>query len=134
MTVLGGARPIAGSGVGAGRRPAAHPVRAARPVGGERRRVARRDRANRRAHPVGMLLAVVVVAFLLGLFYLAQNVRIAAANYQIDHALAERDDLYRQVHTTETSVLRWGTEPVVLEHAQRLGLDQLPTRVRLTAR
>jgi hypothetical protein len=81
-----------------------------------------------------MLLALVVVAFLFGLVYLAQNVRIAAANYQIDQALAERDDLYRQVQTVETSVLRWGTEPVVTDRAQRLGLDQLPRRVQLTAR
>jgi hypothetical protein len=134
MTVLGGARPLAGGSVGVRPRSGARPAHSARPIGGERRRVARRDRANRRAHPVGMLLAVVLVTFLLGLVYLAQNVRIAAANYRIDQALAQRDDLYRQVHTIETSVLRWGTEPVVVERAQELGLDQLPTRTRLTAR
>ena len=68
-------------------RPAARPVRGARPVAGsDRRRVARRDRADRRAHPVGMLLAVVLVAFLLGLIYLAQNIRLAAVNYEIDQS------------------------------------------------
>jgi hypothetical protein len=96
--------------------------------------VARKDRANRRAHPVGMLLAVVLVTFLLGLVYLAQNVRIAAANFEIDQALIDRDDLYRQVHTIETSMLRWGSEPVVVDRAQQLGLDQLPPGIRLTAR
>ena len=47
---------------------------------------------------------------------------------------AQRDDLYRQVQTVETSVLTWGTEPTVLERAQQLGLDQLPVRVRIAAR
>ena len=81
-----------------------------------------------------MLLAVVLVTFLLGLIYLAQNIRIAAANYEIDQSLSQRDDIHRQVQTIETSVLRWGTEQTVIENAQRLGLDQLPNRVRLVAR
>jgi len=135
VTVLGGARPLHGGAVRVRTRPAARPAHGARPIaGGERRRVARRDRANRRAHPVGMLLAIVLVTFLLGLIYLAQNIRIAAANYEINQSLAQRDDIHRQVQTIETSVLRWGTEQTVIEHAQRLGLDQLPNRVRLVAR
>ena len=81
-----------------------------------------------------MLLAVVLVTFLLGLIYLAQNIRIAAVNYEINQSLAQRDDIHRQVQTIETSVLRWGTEQTVIENAQRLGLDQLPNRVRLVAR
>lgn len=79
-------------------------------------------------------MATVLVAFLLGLIYLAQTVQLAATNYEISQLMAERDDLYRQVQTVETGVLRWGTEPSVLERAQRLGLDQLPTRTRLIAR
>lgn len=109
----------------------------ARPAGATaRRRLSRPDRARagRRAHPVGVLLAAVLVAFLLGLMYVAQTVQLAAVNYQIDVAVAARDDLYRQVQTIETSVLRWGTEPTVLERAQQLGLDQLPTRARQIAR
>ncbi len=81
-----------------------------------------------------MLLAIVLVTFLLGLIYLAQNIRIAAVNYEINQSLAQRDDIHRQVQTIETSVLRWGTEQTVIENAQRLGLDQLPNRVRLVAR
>lgn len=103
---------------------------------GTRRRVSSpaRARAGRRTHPIGVLMAAVLVTFLVGLIYLAQTVQLAATNYQIDQAIAQRDDLYRQVQTIETSVLRWGTEPTVLERAQRLGLDQLPTRARLIAR
>jgi len=131
MTVLGGARPMP---IGATRvlpRPAARPMAAS-----NRRRLSSRERAraSRRAHPIGVLMATVLVAFLLGLIYLAQTVQLAATNYAIEQLVGERDDLYRQVQTVETSVLRWGTEPTVLEHAQRLGLDQLPTRARLIAR
>ncbi len=110
------------------------PAGGARPMPAQRRRLSRPDRAARRAHPVGLLLATVLVAFLLGLIYLAQTIHLAATNYQISQLIAERDDLYRQVQTVETSVLRWATEPTVLDRAQRLGLDQLPARVRLPAR
>jgi len=85
-------------------------------------------------HPIGLLLAAILISFLVGLIYLAQTIRLAATNYQIDQLIAQRDDLHRQIQTVQTSVLRWGTEPTVLERAQRLGLDPLPTRTRLIAR
>lgn len=135
MTVLGGARQLP-----AGARPLpgairVRPVAGARPVRADaRRRVSARQRAGRRSHPVGLLLAVVIVAFMLGLMYLGQTIQLAAINYQTSQAIVERDDIYRQIQTVETSVLSWGTEPVVLERAQRLGLDRLPSRVRLAAR
>jgi hypothetical protein len=83
---------------------------------------------------VGALIAVVLVGLLIGLIYVAQTIHLAATNYAIDGLIAERDDLSRQVQTLETSVLHWGTEATVLDHAQRLGLDQLETRIRLPAR
>jgi hypothetical protein len=79
-------------------------------------------------------MGIVLVAFLLGLIYLAQIVRLSALSYETDTLVEQRDDLFRQVQTVETSILRWGTEPAVVERAQQLGLDQLPTRVRLSAR
>jgi len=99
-----------------------------------RRRISRPARAGRRVHPVGVLLAAILVCFLLGLIYLAQTIQLAATNYQIEQLIAQRDDLHRQLQTIETSVLSWGAEPTVLERAQRLGLDQLPSRTRLIAR
>jgi cell division protein FtsL len=83
---------------------------------------------------VGILLAAILVTFLIGLLYLAQTVQLAATNYNIGQLTTQRDDLHRQVQTVETSVLRWGTESTVLERAQQLGLDQLPTRAHLIAR
>lgn len=116
-------------------RPAALPWIGARPVAApERRRVSRAERATRRAQPVRALIGVVLVVFLVGLIYLAQAVHLNATNFQIDRLVADRDDLYRQVQTVETSVLAFGTEPSVLDRAQQLGLGQLPTRVRLAAR
>jgi len=87
-----------------------------------------------RSHPARPLIGAVLIAFLLGLIYLAQTVNLAATNFEIDQLTVQRDDLYRQVQTAETSVLGWGTEPTVLANAQRLGLDQLSSRVRLSAR
>lgn len=132
MTAVWGERPIAaGLPAGAVRgipRAGAHPQIAAR------RRVSRPARAGRRVHPVGVLLAAILVCFLLGLIYLAQTVQLAATSYQIEQLIADRDDLHRQVQTIETSVLRWGAESTVLERAQRLGLDQLPAGTHLIAR
>jgi hypothetical protein len=110
------------------------PRAGSRPLTTPRRRISRPDRAGRRAHPVGMLLALILVTFLIGLIYLAQTVQLAATNYNIEQLITQRDDLHRQVQTVETGVLRWGTESTVLERAQLLGLDQLPTRAHLIAR
>lgn len=132
MTVFQGARPMAG---GVRVNPRVQPRGGARPVATTRRRkLSNPTRAGRRAQPFGALIAVVLVALLVGLIYVAQTIQVAAANYEIDWLVTERDDLARQVQTLETSVLRWGTEATVLERAQRIGLDQLDTRIRLPAR
>ncbi len=75
-----------------------------------------------------------LVALVIGLIYLSQMVRIGQMSYAIDGLAATRDDLSRQVQTLETGVLRYGTESMVLERAQQIGLGQLETRVRLPAR
>jgi hypothetical protein len=80
------------------------------------------------------VLALVLVVLVIGLIYVAQTIRLAATTYETEGLLAERDDLARQVQTIETSVLRWGTESTAIERAQRLGLGQVETRVRLPAR
>ncbi|HUR16935.1 MAG TPA: hypothetical protein VMZ33_06595 [Candidatus Limnocylindrales bacterium] len=133
MTVLSGARPFP---VGARVLPRAESGsrQAARPHTTARRRVSSPARAGRRAQPFGGLIAIVLVALVIGLIYLAQMVRLAQISYEIDTLGSTRDDLSRQVQTLETSVLRYGTESMVLERAQQIGLGQLETRVRLPAR
>jgi hypothetical protein len=105
----------------------------ARPIAG-RRRLSSRDGVAGRAQPFGGLLAIVLVALMVGLLYVGQTINLAATNIEIENLTAQRDDLARQVQTIETSVLRWGTESTVFERAQLIGLDQLETRVRLPAR
>lgn len=145
MTVLGNARPLPIGARPAKRqasvsraailpRGAAVPRVGARPIAATSRRRLSRSRLTARSHPARALIGGVLIAFLIGLIYLAQTVHLAATNYEIGQLTAQRDDLYRQVQTAETSVLTWGTEPTALEHAQRLGLDQLAPRVRLSAR
>jgi hypothetical protein len=131
MTATWGARPLPGLPAGATR---VRPRSVTRPASATRRRLSRPARSGRRVHPIGVLLAAILVCFLVGLIYLAQTIQLAATHYQIEQVTAQRDDLHRQVQTIETSVLRWGAESTVLERAQRLGLDQLPTRTRLIAR
>jgi len=140
VTALQGVRPIgAGARAGAGLRvnPRVDTRTGARPVAaGARRRVSSpvRARSRRRAQPFGALIAVVLVGLLVGLIYVAQTIHLAATNYEIDGLMAERDDLTRQIQTLQTNVLHWGTEATVLDRAQRLGLNQLTTRIRLPAR
>lgn len=106
----------------------------ARPIGlAGRRRLQVPSRARRRAHPAGLLLAGVLLTFMLGLLYLAQTIHLAGTNYQVEQMLLERDDLARQVQTLETTMLRWGAEPMVLERGQQAGLDPLGARLRLPA-
>src|SRR5436190_1085665 len=123
MTAIPHARPLPGLPRGAVR---LAPRTGSRPLAAPRRTISRPDRAGRRAHPVGILLAAILVIFLLGLIFLAQTVQLAATNYNIAQLTTQRDDLHRQVQTEQTSVLRWGAESTVLERAQQLGLDQLP--------
>jgi cytochrome c-type biogenesis protein CcmE len=96
--------------------------------------VSRPERASRRVNTVGAILAVILVAFLLGLTYVAQTVQFAATQYQIAQHQTQAEDLHRQIQTIETSVLRWGAESTVIQRAQDLGLDQLPAGTRLIAR
>lgn len=133
MTVLGSARPLSAGARALPRH--AQPRAGARPITAlPRRRTSRATRAYARSNLVRGLIGVVLMAFLIGLIYLAQAVSLGATNYEIGQLVTQRDDLYRQVQTAETSVLAWGTEPTVLDRAQHLGLDQLPARIRIAAR
>ena len=134
MTVLQGARPIATTGLRLDPRVRGRAGARAQTDTTQRRRVSSRTRAGRRAQPFAALIAIVLVALAVGLIYVAQTVRLAAVEYEIDGLTTARDDLARQLQTMETNVLSWGTEATVLHSAPRIGLVQLETRVRLPAR
>ncbi len=90
-----------------------------------RRRQAARVRAGRRANRVGLAMAAILVAFLLGLFYLTQTVSVAATNYDIDGLLAQRDHLTQQIQSLQGDIATLGAEISVTARAQDLGLSPL---------
>jgi hypothetical protein len=101
---------------------------------GSRRRLSQPSRIGRRQHPVGLLMAGVVVLFVIGMVYLGQTARLAATAYQVDRLVLQRDDLGRQAQTLEATLARWGSEPLVLDWAQGAGLEVLGAKVRVPAR
>lgn len=99
-----------------------------------RRRQPARRRAARGASRVGLSLAAILVAFLLGLFYLTQTIGAAASSYDIDTLMASRDHLDRQLQSVEGDIARWGAEPAIVTAAQAAGLSQLGAPIRVAGR
>ena len=96
-----------------------------------RRRLSAPARRGRRLDPVGVVLAGVALAFLIGLVYLGQTVNLGATNYQFEQLDGQRDDLARQVKTAEAGVNRFAAEQWVLDQAQRAGLAPLGAKLMI---
>ena len=90
-----------------------------------RRRIPAQERAGRSGQRVGLALAAIVVALLLGLFYLDQAVRISARNYDVDTLLAEQEALLRDRQTLQNDLARLGSEAAVAHEALERGLVRL---------
>lgn len=99
-----------------------------------RRRLVVPARRGRRVDPVRVVLAVVVLAFLLGLVYLGQTVNLGRTNYEYSQLLSQRQDLERQVKTAEAGINRYAAEQWVLDRAQRAGLAPLGSKLLIPAR
>jgi hypothetical protein len=99
-----------------------------------RRRPTPKVRARRRASPVLVTLALIVTAFILGLMYLTQSIRVAATDFEIDRLIAEQGRLGQQMQSVEGAITRWGAEPAVVERAGQAGLDRLGGPTRIPAR
>jgi hypothetical protein len=99
-----------------------------------RRRLVVPVRRGRRIDPVGVVLAGVALAFLLGLVYLGQTVNLGATNYEYQRLLSQRDDLSRQVQTAEAGITRYAAEQWVLDRAERVGLAPLGAKMIVPAR
>jgi hypothetical protein len=80
------------------------------------------------------LTGVVVVMALtfVGLFYLSQTFEAAAARFEIDALLAERQAMLLELKSQTGSTVRWGSEQQVTQWAQDTGLYRLgqPSRIR----
>jgi hypothetical protein len=90
-------------------------------------------RAGRRTSRVGLALAGILVAFLLGLFYLTQTVHVAATNYDIGALAEERDRISQQLQSLQGDIARLGAEYAIGKRAQELGLNQLGAAVWVAA-
>lgn len=99
-----------------------------------RRRATRTVRADRRPGRVLVTLALIVTAFVLGLMYLTQSIRVAATSYEVDRLIAERQRLEQQVQSLEGSITKYGAEAAVVQRAGQAGLDRLGGAIRLPAR
>ena len=99
----------------------------------------RRARAAVRAHRTatarpGLLLGLIVVAFMLAFFSLAQLVRVSATTYDIGRLQVERERLDARLQEITSDVSRLGREPAVRKLALDAGLGQLGEVVMLPAR
>ena len=100
-----------------------------------RRRARAAVRANRtvRARP-GLLLGVIVVAFMLAFFSLAQQVRVSATSYDVGRLQVERERLDARLQELDSDLSRLGREPAVRKLALDAGLGELGDALVLPAR
>lgn len=109
--------------------------RVARPTGRAldaplpRRRLNGAIRARRRSNRVGVVLGVIVVAFLLAFFSLAQTMRVSATGYDIERLNADRDGLLAQQRQAVSDISRLGGVSAIRHGAIELGLSQLTNPV-----
>jgi hypothetical protein len=100
-----------------------------------RRRARAAVRANRtvRARP-GLLLGLIVVAFMLAFFSLAQQVRVSATSYDIGRLQVDRERLDARLQELDSDLSRLGREPAVRKLALDAGLGELGEALVLPAR
>jgi hypothetical protein len=99
----------------------------------------RRARAAVRAHRTvrtrpGLFLGLIVVAFMLAFFSLAQQVRVSATTYDIGRLQIERERLDARLQEIHSDLSRLGREPAVRKLSLDSGLGQLGQVVMLPAR
>ncbi len=99
----------------------------------------RRARVAVRAHRTpttraGLFLGLIVVAFMLAFFSLAQEVRVSATSYDIGRLQVERERLDARLQEITSDLSRLGREPAVRKLALDAGLGQLDGAVMLPAR
>ena len=99
----------------------------------------RRARTAVRSHRtsssrLGLVLGVIVVAFMLAFFSLAQEVRVSATSYDIGRLQVEHERLDARLQEITSDLSRLGREPAVRKLALDGGLGQLGEPLILPAR
>jgi hypothetical protein len=100
----------------------------------ERRRVRGALRAGRGTNRLGLVLGVIVVAFMLAFFSLAQQVRVTATGLDIGRLELERQRLEDTALDVRSDLNRLGREPAIRKQALDAGLGQLSDPLILPAR
>jgi hypothetical protein len=90
-----------------------------------RRRARSAVRAHRATSRPALILSVIVVAFMLAFFSLAQEVRVSATSYDIGRLQVERERLDARRQELVSDLSRLGREPAVRKQAIDTGLGQL---------
>ena len=91
-------------------------------------------RMRTRIRPSAALLALIIVATMLGLVYVTQVLAAQSSRYAVDRLLVDRGALTRTLKTQEGTIAQWGSEALVVQWAQHEGLAHLGSTQRLKAR
>lgn len=100
----------------------------------ERRRARVAIRAGRGANRLGIALGVIVVAFMLAFFSLAQQIRVSSIGLDIGRLSLDRQNLDDAATEVTSDLNRLGREPAIRKQAIDAGLGQLPAPIILPAR
>lgn len=98
-----------------------------------RRRARVAVRAGRTPGRLGLALVVIVVAFMLAFFSLAQQIRVSATGLDIGRLSIERQSLEDVAIDLTSDLNRLGREPAIRKQAIDAGLGQLPAPILLPA-
>lgn len=90
-------------------------------------------RAGRTPGRLGLALVVIVVAFMLAFFSLAQQIRVSATGLDIGRLSIERQSLEDVAIDLTSDLNRLGREPAIRKQAIDAGLGQLPAPILLPA-
>lgn len=99
-----------------------------------RRRPSGARRAEHRSGLVDWALVGIVVAFVLGFFYLAQTVRVSATGYELDRLASDKLHLEARFADISSDLNRLGRESAIRKLALDAGLGQLQPSIVLPAR
>jgi hypothetical protein len=99
-----------------------------------RRRVRSALRSGQRSNHLTLLLGSIIVAFVLGFFSLAQQMRVSATSIDIGRLSLERQRLDARADDVRSDLDRLGREPAIRKISIGEGLGQLAEPIVLPAR
>jgi cell division protein FtsL len=99
-----------------------------------RRRVRSAVRARRGTSRIGLLLGVIVVAFVCAFFSLSQSVRVSELRYEAERLQAQQKDLEDHAQDIQNDLNRLAKAPAIRKLAIDAGLGPLSEPLIIPAR